>query len=142
MLFGKNTTNRYKKSAKTFHDMQIFPIFVRIIIIGRIAMDKTVSYTIVGLSANLKGEAQAFLTDLEQNRWEVMLCHDASYRPDPYAVVAIVGGRFVGHICSVQNREFWGMMSSVASQQGVGIDDVTTEQKVVKKSCRKASVVA
>ena len=37
-------------------------------------MNKTASYTIVGLSANLKGEAQAFLADLEQNRWEVMLC--------------------------------------------------------------------
>lgn len=93
-------------------------------------MNKTASYTIVGLSANLKGEAQAFLTDLEQNRWEVMLCHDASYRPDPYAVVAIVGGRFVGHICSGQNREFWGMMSSVASKQGVGIDDVTIYAEV------------
>ena len=110
--------------------MQIFPIFVHTIKTDRLSMNKTASYTIVGLSANLKGEAQAFLTDLEQNRWEVMLCHDVSYRPDPYAVVAIVGGRFVGHICSGQNREFWGMMSSVASKPGVGIDDVTIYAEV------------
>ena len=130
MLFGKISINCHKNSAKTFHDIQIFPIFVHTIKTDRLSMNKTVSYTIVGLSANLKGEAQAFLTDLEQNRWEVMLCHDASYRPDPYAVVAIVGGRFVGHICSGQNREFWGMMSSVASKQGVGIDDVTIYAEV------------
>ena len=79
MLFGKISINCHKNSAKTFHDIQIFPIFVHLIKTDRLTMNKTVSYTIVGLSANLKGEAQAFLTDLEQNRWEVMLCHDASY---------------------------------------------------------------
>lgn len=30
-------------------------------------MNETVSYTIVRLSANLKGEAQIFLTDIEKN---------------------------------------------------------------------------
>lgn len=53
-------------------------------------------YTIVGLSVNLKNRAQAFLTELWEHRWEVMLCHDEAYRTTPHAIAAIVGDEVVG----------------------------------------------
>lgn len=88
-------------------------------------------YTVVGLAYYLHDRAQGFLDDLQRNQWDIVICHDTSYLPDPYSLLVIVDSEIVGHISSQHNKRLWLKMEALAKAKGVSVSNLNVYAKLV-----------